>query len=146
MFVCIMYNVSEVVGVDLIYIIIFVCKLVVGMLWIILVILFCLICCVFVECYFVMVKLFDFFIDICKIVFMVVFLWYYFLIFFIFDFYFIIKVEVLFCGRGIVLLCLYDFLRGMDVIIILFIIFFVMFLVLIIFIVCVNIVVVKILL
>ncbi|XP_068695129.1 somatostatin receptor type 5-like [Montipora foliosa] len=143
MSVCIMYNVSEVVGVDSIYTTIPVCKLVAGMLWTTLATSSCLICCVSAERYLATVKPFDFSIDTRKTVLMVVFSWYYSLTFSIPDFYFITKVEVPYCGRGIVPLCSYDFLRGTDVTITLLTTLSATFLVPIIFIVCVNIAVVK---
>lgn len=110
MVVCIIYNIYEVVGIDLEVFVIFVCKFIGGLFWIILFVLFCLICCVIVECYLVVVKLFDFVVNICRIVFMVVFFWYYFFIFILLDFYFLMRIEVLFCGCGIILFCLYDYI------------------------------------
>lgn len=146
MVVCIVYNINEVIGIDLEYFNIFVCKFIGGLIWIIFFVLFCLICCVLLECYLVVVKLFDFIFNICCIVFMIIFLWYYFFMFILLDFYFFKRLEVLFCGWGLVLFCLYDFFWGIDIMVILLMIFLVMFLVLLVFIVFINFVVIYVLL
>ena len=143
MSVCIMYNVSEAVGIDSSYTTVSVCKLVAGLLWTTLSTSSCLICCVSVERYLAVVKPFDFVITKRRTVIMVVFSWYYSLIFTIPDFYFMTKLEAPYCGKGIISFCMYDFIRGTDITVTLLTALSATFLVPIVFIVGVNVAVVR---
>ena len=143
MSVCIMYNVSEAVGIDSSYTTIPVCKLAAGLLWTTLSTSSCLICCVSAERYLAVVKPFDFAINRRQTVLMVVFSWYYSLIFTIPDFYFITKFEVPYCGKGFIPSCTYDYIRGTDITVIFLTALSATFLVPIVFIIVVNVAVVR---
>lgn len=143
MSVCIMYNVSEAVGIDSEHTTIPVCKLSAGLLWTTLSTSSCLICCVSAERYLATVKPFDFSIDTRRTILLVIFSWYYSLTFTIPDFYFITRLEKQFCGKGIIPFCSYDYIRGTDITVIFLMTLSATFLFPIIFIICVNIAVVR---
>ena len=115
MLVCIMYNVNEVISVDSSLTTTAACKIFGGFLWTTMCSSSCLICCVSAERYLAVVKPLEFTIDTRRTALMIAFSWYYSILFTIPDFYFLQRHEYPFCGRGLVPLCNYDFLRGTDI-------------------------------
>ena len=143
MAVCIIYNIYEIVGIDSKASITPVCKLIGGLSWTTLSASSCLICCVTAERYLAVVKPFDFVVNTRRTVLMVVFSWYYSLIFTLPDFYFLTRLELPFCGRGIIPFCSYDYIQGTDITVILLMTLSATFIVPLVFIVAANVAVVR---
>ena len=143
MCVCIMYNVTEAISIDSSFTVTPVCKLFAGLLWATLSTSSCLICCVSAERYVAVVKPFDFALDKRRTILMVVFSWYYSLAFSLPDFYFLTRMEMPYCGKGIVPICSYDYIRGTDITVAFLMTLSATFLLPISFIVCINIAVVR---